>query len=163
MLWGFVLKMVLVTRGSFSYRWAALNTQSGSFLLLTQPVSRCTRSWEGTQLGQMTPTDQRNVLNHMMSCLAIRSQWAEGGKERVFWVMAFVFPIDMWWSFSGVGWTLAYWWEAVNTALFAVALAIKLFLCQPTDFSLLPVWFSPSSRCGDDEWTVVLHLAPGWA
>jgi len=33
---------------------------------------RCTRSWEGTQLGQLSPADQRDIPDHMASRSAIK-------------------------------------------------------------------------------------------
>ena len=63
-------------------------------LLLPPPHQRGgwggTKSWEGTQPGQLTPTDPRGIPDHRMSCLAIKA----GGrrKEGIFGVMAFVFP-----------------------------------------------------------------------
>ena len=51
---------------------SSTHTESGPFLLLTPPHQRggwgCARSWEGTQLGRLTPADQRDVPYHMMSC-----------------------------------------------------------------------------------------------
>ena len=56
-------------------------TESRPFLLLTPPHQRvgwgCT-SWEGTQLGQLTPTDQRDIPYHMMSCSAYKAGEEEG-------------------------------------------------------------------------------------
>jgi len=49
------------------------------------------RSWEGTQTGQLTPSDQRDVPCCMMSCSARKA----GGKEEEgarFRVTVFVFP-----------------------------------------------------------------------
>uniref|UniRef100_A0A8B9YXA4 non-specific serine/threonine protein kinase n=1 Tax=Buteo japonicus TaxID=224669 RepID=A0A8B9YXA4_9AVES len=47
-------------------------TESRPFLLLTPPHQQvgwgCTRSWERTQLGQLTPNDQRDIPDHMTSC-----------------------------------------------------------------------------------------------
>jgi len=49
-------------------------TQSRPFLLLAPPPQRvdweCTSDWEGTQAGQLIPTDQKDVLYHMTSCTA---------------------------------------------------------------------------------------------
>jgi len=47
-------------------------TASGPFLLLTLPSQQVgwagTRSWEGTQLGQLIPTEKRDIPYHMTSC-----------------------------------------------------------------------------------------------
>jgi len=64
------------------------------FLLLTPPHQGdwgCTRSWEGTQLGQLTPTDQRDVLYRMTSCSAMKAVERRRRGE-MFRVMVFVFP-----------------------------------------------------------------------
>ena len=41
----------------------------------------CPRSWEGTQLGQLTPTDQRDIPYHMTSCSAIKVTRKERGED----------------------------------------------------------------------------------
>ena len=55
--------------GMFSLLLSSAYTESRPFLLLTPPHQRggwgCTRSWEGTQRGQLTPTDQRDIPYHM--------------------------------------------------------------------------------------------------
>ena len=59
--------------------------ESRPFLLLTPPHQwagwRCTRRWEGTQPGQLTPADQRDIPYHMASCSAYKA----GGKRRRGW------------------------------------------------------------------------------
>ena len=66
-----------VGKTRFSYCWAV----SRPFLPLRLPCQRagwgCTRSWEGTQPGHLTPADQREILCHMGSCSAIK-RWGEG-------------------------------------------------------------------------------------
>lgn len=78
---GFVLKTV-DNSGMFSLSLSRAYTESRSFLLLTPPHQRggwgCTRSWEGTQLGQLTPADQRDIPDHMASCSAHKSGEEEG-------------------------------------------------------------------------------------
>jgi len=58
------------------------HTASRPFLVLRLPHQRagwgCTRSWEGTQLGQLTPAGQRYIPHHMTSCSAIKA----GGRRR---------------------------------------------------------------------------------
>jgi len=49
------------------------------------------RGWEGTQPGQLTPTDQRDIPYHITSRSAIKA----GGKKeerRTFMIVAFVLP-----------------------------------------------------------------------
>jgi len=66
--------------------------QSRTFqLLMLAWAARCTRNWEGTQPGQLTPNDQRDVPYHMMSC----STYKVGGRRRkrkTLGVTVFVFP-----------------------------------------------------------------------
>lgn len=50
---GFAMKTVLRTQGCFPYCFSASHS--------TPPVSK---SWERTQLRQLTPSDQMNVLHH---------------------------------------------------------------------------------------------------
>jgi len=73
---GFVLKTILITLGCFSC-FPAVLTQSGPFLLLVPPHQQvgwgCTRSWEGTQLGQLTSGDQRDVPYRMTSWSATKA------------------------------------------------------------------------------------------
>jgi len=56
-------------------------TASKPFLPLRLPSQRagqgCTRGWEGTQLGQLTPADLRDIPYHMM-CSAMKSQVCRG-------------------------------------------------------------------------------------
>ena len=79
--------------GMFSLLLSSAYTESRRLLLLTPPHQRVgwegTRSWERTQLGQLTATDQRDIPHHMTSCLAYK---ARGRKVGTFGVMAFVFP-----------------------------------------------------------------------
>jgi len=71
---GFVLKTVDNT-GVFQLLLGSAYTEPRHFLLLTPPHQRvgwgCTRGWEGTQPGQLTPTDQSDVPYHMMSILGL--------------------------------------------------------------------------------------------
>ena len=61
----------------------------------------CTRSWEGTQPGQLTWDGQRDMRYHMTSCSAIKA----AGKEKggMFMVMVFVFPSNRY-----TGWNPAF-------------------------------------------------------
>jgi len=86
---GFVLKTTLIAQGWFSYCWAVLAQSPG---LLP------TRSQEGAQPGQLTPTDPRDIPYHVTSC----SVYKAGGRRKggMFRVMAFVCPSNCyaWWS-----------------------------------------------------------------
>jgi len=54
-------------------------SQSGTFQLLTLAwAARCMGSWEGTRPGQLTPSDQRDIPCHMVSCSAYK---VDGGEE----------------------------------------------------------------------------------
>ena len=73
---GFVLKTVLIIQGYFSYSEQCLHrVKVFSASHPTPPARRLggTRSWEGTQLGQLTPTDQRDISDHMVLCSAIKA------------------------------------------------------------------------------------------
>ncbi|XP_074989722.1 LOW QUALITY PROTEIN: tubulin alpha-8 chain-like [Calonectris borealis] len=84
--------------GMFSFLLSRAYTGSRPFLLLTPPHQRGgwggTRSWEGTQPGQLTPTDQMDIPYHMTSCSAIKL----GGE------------VDGGCRCSGTGWALVSWW-----------------------------------------------------
>ena len=124
-------------------------TESRPFLLLTPPHQRagwgCTRSWEGTQLGQLTPTAQRDIPDHMTSCSAYKAG-GRRGKAGTIGAMAFVFPSHRyaWWSpaFLEVAEHLPANGKRRMNSLFcfallvrvAFALPIKLSLSQPTSF-----------------------------
>ena len=141
---GFVLKTVLITQGCFLY---CSYTEPRPFLLLPPPQQRAgwggTRSWEGTQLGQLTPTDHRDIPDHMVSCAACKA----GGRRRKG-------GCSEWWRLSSQvairrdGALLS--WRWLNTCLLmgsgklipclallactAFALPIKLSLSQPMNF-----------------------------
>ena len=69
--------------GMFQLLLSSAYTASRPFLLLTPPHQGvgwgCTRSWEGTQLGQLTPTDQRDIPYHMYDVMLSNKSW--GKKE----------------------------------------------------------------------------------
>ena len=71
---GFVIRRALITRQCSDSCWAVLAQCQGS-LFPTQhpPVSRLgiSKRLGGTQLGQLTPTDQKDIPCLMISCLAI--------------------------------------------------------------------------------------------
>ena len=89
---GSVLVTVLIIKGWFIYCWAVL-TESRPFLLLTPPHQGvgwgCTRSWEGTRLGQLTPADQRDIPYHI---LVSNKSWGKHKEGGTFRLMAFGFP-----------------------------------------------------------------------
>jgi len=72
---------------------SSARTASRLSLFPTPPPERVdwrwTRSWEGTQQGQLTPLDQSNSPYHMMSWSAIKAQGKEEGGMLI--VKAFVF------------------------------------------------------------------------
>ena len=81
--------------GMFSLLLSSAYTESRPFLLLKPPHQRvgwgCTRGREGTQPGQLTPTDQRAIPYHMTSCSAYKA----GGRRRkggTLGVMVFLKP-----------------------------------------------------------------------
>jgi len=60
----------------FSLLLSSAYTESRPFVLLTLLLQQvgwgCTRSWDGTQLGQLTPPDQRDIPYPMASCSAYK-------------------------------------------------------------------------------------------
>ena len=119
----YVARVVLITNQSFGYCWAVLAEHQGCLSNLShqRPVgSGWTNGWEGTQLGQLTPTDQRDILYHMTPCWAIGGEWG-GGKRgsKTAWLthwsskaptmLTEVLLPSKWLDIS-------YWWEAENTS-----------------------------------------------
>ena len=156
---GFVLKTVLIIQGCFRYCWAALTQSQGLFC--SPPHQRagwgCTRSWEGTQPGQLTPTAQRDIPYHRTPCSAYKA----GGRRRkggTLGVMAFCLPKQLLHAmepcFPRGGWTPACRWEAANEFLALLCLCAQLLLylnCLYLNlrvFSLLLFWSSPPSHWG---------------
>ena len=145
--------------GMFSLLLSSAYTESRPFLLLTAPHQQggwgCTKSWEDTQLGQLTPTDQRDTAYHMMSCSAYKAGRRQGGRSE-------------WWRLSSQvtimrdGALLS--WRWLNTCLLmgssewipcfallvctAFALLLSCLYLNPRVFSLLLFWFSPPSHRG---------------
>ena len=70
--------------GMFALLLSSAYTESRFLLLLTPPCQRvglaCTRSWERTQSGQLTPTDQRDIPDYMTACSAIE-RWGKKKEE----------------------------------------------------------------------------------
>ena len=143
------------------------------FLFVTlshQQVSwGCTRNWEGTHLGQLTPTEQRDFTYRIMSCSALKA----GGKKEeggTFRVMAFVVPINcMHDSFTVDGWTSTCWREAVNEFLVLVCLHTQLlgslfnclYLIPPVFSFTLPILPLPPTIGGVSKWLFGAKLPVG--
>ena len=136
---GFVLETALIPEGWFRYCGAVLTQSQGLSCSSPHP----TRSWEGTQPGQLTPTDPRGVPAHMASCSAHRAG-GEGGRggcwER--WRLSSQVTVRCdgarlcWgWLSTCLPLARAEWipWVALP-ACTALALPIKLSLSQPTSF-----------------------------
>jgi len=81
--------------GMFLLLLSSAHRESRPFLLLTPPCQWIgwgyTRSWDGTQLGQLTQTGQRNIPYHMTSCSGVTS-WSKEEQEGKITGMSFVFP-----------------------------------------------------------------------
>lgn len=75
-------RMVLLVLRNCFLRWFWFRQ-----FLLTPPHQRgvwaCTRSWEQTQPGQLTSTDQRDITYHMASCSAYKRGEGEEGRRDV--------------------------------------------------------------------------------
>lgn len=89
---------------------------SRPFLLFVLPCHRggwdCTRNWEGTQPGQVTPNDHRRIPNHMASCSVTKT-----GRRRRKWEIFrgyLLSPVPLLWD----GVLLSWGW--VNTCLLIV-------------------------------------------
>jgi len=67
-------------------------TESRPFLFLTPHHQRVgwgyTSTWEGTQPGQLTPTDQRGILYHMESCSAYQARGSRKGGCSEWWCLS---------------------------------------------------------------------------
>lgn len=92
----FVMKTLLITQMlSLVLSRActeAFSVPSRPFLLLTSPARRLgeTRSGGKTQLGHLTPTDLRDVLDHVASCPVCKA--GVGKEARKLGAMVFAFP-----------------------------------------------------------------------
>lgn len=78
-LWvGFVLEPLLTTQGCFHY-WKHYSacSESRPILLLTSPYQqagwRCTKTWQGTQLGELPSTNQKDITYYRMLSLAYKA------------------------------------------------------------------------------------------
>ena len=132
-------------------------TEPRPFLLLTPPHQQvgwgCTSSWEGTQPGQLTPTDLKGYPMPYDVMLSIWS-WGkkkEGGECSEWWCLS----SQVMFTHDGA----LRCWRWLNTCLLmgsselfpcfdllactAFALPTKLSLSQPTSFLTFTLWFSP--------------------
>lgn len=76
---GLMLKTVLITQGCFINADQGLHRAKA--FSTPHPLQLCTRSWEGTQLGQLTPSDQGDIADHMVSCSALKLGKERGSRE----------------------------------------------------------------------------------
>ena len=157
----------------FSLWLSSAYTESRPFLPLTPPHQRVgsgsTRSWERTQLGQLTPTDQRDIPYHMTSCSVYKLQGAGRGAVIAAWELA---------GYQSVGGkqlhcaSLALY--VIITIIIILLLLLLLFYfilfqllncsyLNPGVFSLLLFWFSPPSHQGQgSEQVAAWCLVAGW-
>ena len=133
--------------------WLLLSSQGFNFPTL--PLQRvgwdCTRHWEGTQPGQLTPTDQRDIPYQVTLCSAIKAKRKEE-EEGALVITAFVFRSNCY----------AYWGPASQEVaghhllmgsresvfcfplLPCVALAFSLLNCLYLDpWEFFPFYFLP--------------------
>lgn len=90
--------------GQLAWCYVLDNSGPPLFLTLSQQTGwRCTRSWEGTEFGQMNPTDSRDIPHHIMSNSAYNT--GRGGGD--FGVTVFVLTtnhksllMDSWFCFD---------------------------------------------------------------
>lgn len=166
---GFVAQTVLITEGWFCYFWA-LSQDFFCFSPHQWAGSGCTRSWEGTQPGQVTSTDQRDIPGQMMPFSAY--EWeCEEGRRGDFRQMTFVFLTHhyMTENFSaGDVWMPACRWEQVNEFFVLLCLhmclllfLIKLFVSTAKFSHFYPSILSPISLV--TEWVSgCMELSWGW-
>ena len=156
---GFVLKTVLIIQ------------ESRTFLLLTPPHQQAgwgsTRSWERTQLVQLTRTDQRGTSYHMMSCSAHK----DGERRRKG-------ASSEWWRLSSQVTVMCDGalpsWRWLNTCLqkgssewiphfvllacAAFDLPVKLSLTQPMSFSTFTLPNLSPIPPGGNEWLCLVAV-----
>ena len=148
---------------------------SRPLLVLTPPIQRVGWGWarglEGSQLGQLTPTDQRDIQT--IWCHAQQQKLREEGGRGFIRSDGFCLPKlllrAMEPCFPGDGWTLPCWWEVVNQFLVWLCLCTWLLLyllnclyLKPQVFSLLPFKFCPPSHLGGSEWAAMQCLGAYW-
>lgn len=128
----------------------------------TPPMGwECAGSWDGTQPGQLTQTDQRDIPYNVELCLAIRVGEKEAQGKR-YGVMAFIFPSIRCGEpcFPKHSRTSAWEWELENE--FHVLLYIANCLSQPMSFLtftlhiLFPI---PIFTCDERDWLRDCYLA----
>lgn len=85
-VWGHFLDFCW-KQGSSHYSWAVL------FCFSFHPSVRRLwgKSWERTQLGQVTPTDTRDIPDHTGPCSAYKPGRRRRRKQRMFWAVVLVF------------------------------------------------------------------------
>jgi len=84
----------------------------------------CRRNWEGTQLGLLTPTDQRDSPQHMLVCSAMKLGRVEVGRGG---------------HCSRTGWAWGGWWqEAVFFCIICFFLGLFFPLCCGAFFRFPP-------------------------
>lgn len=84
--YGFVTKIVLITHQYSDYCWRVLAQHQGLLCFSLQPILRrgswgWARSWEWTQVGQLTPTSWREITYYVMPWSAIKVQGKEEERE----------------------------------------------------------------------------------
>ena len=114
---GFKLKITLTTHHCFSC-WAVLTLSHRVFCFLCFPAKwgswGCTRSWEGTEAGQLMQTDQTDVP-HCMTLWSAIKPWGIGqGRKGC--------------HCSGTGWASVHWWWAIIFCITCFFL-VFLFVC----------------------------------
>lgn len=118
---------------------------------------RCLGGLEGTQPGQVTQTDPRDVPDHVTAC-SVWKLGAEGGRGCVFGIMVFVFQVIALQDVTVLCcrcWTPACPWKTGNWLLGVLLLVHRLLLSLlespclnpwilqllPSKFSLQPLWW----------------------
>ena len=114
------------------------------------PASRCARSWEGAEPGQLTRTSQRGIPYHGTSC-PVYKLGGVGREGRItarasvsgWWAIALCITCLSWVLFLSFFLLYSFSLQLLSLLLVSIrfyfTLVIKLFLSQPTSFTL----FSP--------------------
>ena len=135
-------------------------TESRPFLLFTPPHQRvgwgCTRSWEGAQLGQLTPADPRDIRYDMTSCSTInQGEGCLGDQLLGDWLGIVVW----WWAIvficiSCLSWVLflSLWYFPFHDNLLLLLQLLNGSYLNPRVFSLLPFQFTSSPSFLEGDW-----------
>ena len=154
--------------------WEVLRQSQGLFCFSPHPTSEQAGGvqgvGQGTQPGQLTPTDQRDIPDHMASCSAYKA----GGRRKRGHSELWHLPSQV--TITRDGALLS--WRWLNTCLpmgnsgwipcfvlivyVAFALPIKLPLSEPMSFLTFTLLILSLIPPGGSEWAAVCFLVASW-